>query len=112
MFCVYLNEQLKESSHLLDLAFELLGGGVEQAGGGFNASQPLHGNKHCTLYGCGGPDQLSLGHHVTHKHYRIKKKKDNKDNNTFTFTYKVKLKIREGNPGPFKVVCKLVGLFL
>lgn len=74
-FCVYLNEQLKESSHLFDLAFELLSEGVEQAGGGFNAGQPLHGNKRCILYGCGGLDQLSPGHQVTHKHCRRKRTK-------------------------------------
>lgn len=105
--CVYLNEKLEESSHLLDLALEFLSDGVEQAGGGFNAGQPLHGNKHCTLYGCGGLDQLILGHRVTYKHCRR-----NIHNNSLVRLHSKSGKDRkkkEGNPGPFRRVHKLVG---
>lgn len=93
--CVYLNEQLEKSSHLLDLELEFLSDGVEQAGGGFNTGQPLHGNKHSTLCGCGGLDQLSLGHQVTHKYCRRKKY-----NSLFTYTGN-----QEKKKVPFRTIC-------
>lgn len=66
----YLDEKLKESSHPFNLAPQLLCGGVEGAGGGPQAPQPVCRRKNCTLKGCSGAEQLSLGRGVAHKHCR------------------------------------------
>lgn len=66
---LYLDEQLEEASHLLDLTAELLASGVEGPDGGARAGQPVACDEDRPLHCRGGAHQLTLGLRAADKHW-------------------------------------------